>query len=84
MRILITLVEHPDTSQHLFNAGFDIRFVFPAGGLKHKFKIGIGAAVGQQLEVLKDDAYLTAQKGNVATAYGVQVVIKNTGFASGY
>ena len=77
MRILIAFVEHSYSFEYFFDASLDFGFVFPAGGLKYELEVRIGAAVGQQLEILKHDANLAAQVGNVPAADGVEVIVED-------
>lgn len=74
MRELVAFIKHSHELERLFNALLDICFVFPACSFQHEAEIVVDAAVVKQAEVLKNDAYVAAQKWNVFRLNGVEAV----------
>lgn len=72
---------HSYAPEDAVDACFACRAVAPSGCLEHEVEVGICGAVGQQLEVLEDNAYASAQEGDVAAADGREVVVEYSGAA---
>jgi len=53
------------------------------GGTEHEVEVGLDAAIGEELEILKDDANLSAKIGQLAWLEGKEVVlVEDSGFIS--
>ena len=59
---LVALVFQPDGFEHLGDAPFAVPSLLPVGDLEDKLQVLRGGPVGQEFEVLKDDAQLPSEQ----------------------
>ena len=78
----VSLAGHVYLCQYLIYAFVNIVFLLPARRFQHKLEVLPHRAVGQQLEVLEDDAHLSAQCRHMLPLQREQVVVEDLSLIS--
>ena len=76
MGVAVGKLLHFHFFQHVLDALVNLGLLLPSRRLQHKGQVVIYRAVAQELEVLKDDAHLSAQGRDVFLFHGEKVVIQ--------
>lgn len=73
----VTLVLESDELQHLFDTLFALLSVVPTGGLEYELEVFVHGAIGEQLEVLEDDAETATEISDLAPLDVSQIVFED-------
>jgi len=80
----IALVLHPDKVEYFGYAFLDFLFILPSGGTKHKLQIIVHRTIGEQLEILKNNAQLAPQLRNVLALDGCHPITEHFGLTGSH
>lgn len=72
---------HAHKREQFADTRLPLRLLSPPYGAENEVEIVIDGTLGEQAEVLKDDAYLAAQQGQMARFQTVEVEVEHPGFA---
>lgn len=80
----IALILHPDKVEYFGYAFLDFLFILPSGGTKHKLQTIVHRTIGEQLEILKNNAQLAPQLRNVLALDGCHPITEHFGLTGSH